>query len=533
MDQGYDDQWGQQRPREEWPPRDDRQPRYDEERPREERRQRDDRDERRRRDYEEPRRREYDDERDYDRRRRREYDDRDDRRRDDRDERRRDDRDERRPRRSGFADGPPPGVSVMPGQPGMPQPGMLMPGYGAPMVPNRPNMPVPLSSGINPKKQRELYIGNVPTGAVTEPMIKELFSQILQQCEGFDGSTGAPVLNVQLRGGGAAAGGGTGTTFAFVEFRDETLSATIATFNGMELYGRNLKISHPNGYVAPDVPVKTLGIPEDIMKRFGLGSYEAMRRQDKPPQELADRKARELYVGNLTIGMVTSAMLIELFTYPLQKLPLGDDGAGVACPVVEAKVDQSGKFAFVLFADDQIATMALAIFNKMELCGRPLCVDRPAGYTTDMSRPLPPGMLENGMPSGGTGAPPDKAARAAAQTAAITRNVPGTGGAAGLEAPSRMLCLKNLLGPEALQDETEFKECTDDIREECTNFGTVVSFAAPRAGDLAGYSDADVGSCFVMYELMSAAVRAQSDLDGREFDGRRVIATFMHVAGAE
>jgi hypothetical protein len=65
-----------------------------------------------------------------------------------------------------------------------------------------------------------------------------------------------------------------------------------------------------------------------------------------------------------------------------------------------------------------------------------------------MSRPLPPGMLENGMPSGGTGAPPDKAARAAAQTAAITRNVPGTGGAAGLEAPSRMLCLKNLLGPE-------------------------------------------------------------------------------------
>jgi hypothetical protein len=158
-------------------------------------------------------------------------------------------------------------------------------------------------------------------------MIKELFSQILQQCEGFDGSTGAPVLNVQLRGGGAAAGGGTGTTFAFVEFRDETLSATIATFNGMELYGRNLKISHPNGYVrahalraririrgqcvrsrlscaclrwsafarrqvAPDVPVKTLGIPEDIMKRFGLGSYEAMRRQDKPPQELADRKVR-------------------------------------------------------------------------------------------------------------------------------------------------------------------------------------------------------------------------------------------------
>ena len=37
-----------------------------------------------------------------------------------------------------------------------------------------------------------------------------------------------------------------------------------------------------------------------MAKRFGLGSYEALRRLDKPPAELADRKARELYVGNLT-----------------------------------------------------------------------------------------------------------------------------------------------------------------------------------------------------------------------------------------
>ena len=43
-----------------------------------------------------------------------------------------------------------------------------------------------------------------------------------------------------------------------------------------------------------------------------------------------------------------------------------------------------------------------------------------------------------------------------------------------------------------------------------------------------GYTEADVGSCFVRYELMSSAVRAQCDLDGREFDGRKVIGTFVH-----
>lgn len=138
-------------------------------------------------------------------------------------------------------------------------------------------------------------------------------------------------------------------------------------------------------------------------------------------------------------------MLVDLFTAPLQALPLEN----AASPVTEAKVDQSGtpiddrstaratqpfllpyrlrsslvmcvaaKFAFVLFADDQLATMALALFNKMELCGRPMCVDRPAGYTPDMSTPLPPGLMASGMPQGGLGAPPEKAAAAAAVTAA-------------------------------------------------------------------------------------------------------------------
>jgi|MDTA01.2.fsa_nt_gb hypothetical protein len=473
---------------------------------------------------------------------RRDYDDRDRDRRRDYDDRGRDrDRDRERRPRSGFQDMPPPGIALAPGQPGMPQPGMLLPGFNAPLNPARPNMPVMAAPSINPKKQRELYIGNVPTGAVNEAMFKELFGRLLEQCDGYQHG-GPPVLNVQLRGG-TSSSTGAGTTFAFVEFRDEVLSETVATFNGMELYGRNLKISHPNGYVEPPVPVKILGVPQEIRDRFGLGSYEAMRRQDQPPADLADRKSRELYVGNLTIGMVNSAMLIELFTYPLQKLPLGENGQGVQVPVVEAKVDASGKYAFVLFHDDQIATMALAIFNKMELCGRPLCVDRPAGYAPEMSRPLPPGMLEHGMPSGGTGAPPDKAARAAAQTAAITGIVPSemplgaafssaAPGPSQSDPPSKLLCLKNLLGPEALADEAEWKDCTEDITEECKGFGNIVSCVFPRPGELHGYTEEDVGSCFVKYELMSSAVKAQSDLDGRDFDNRKVSATFVQESVA-
>jgi len=314
---------------------------------------------------------------------------------------------------------------------------------------------------------------------------------------------------------------GQGSTFAFVEFRDEKLSNTAAKLNGMELLGRNLKISHPNGYVPPQGTPDTYDFPEDLMKRFGLGSYEAMRRQDRPPAELADRKARELYVGNLTIGCVTSQMLVDLFTAPLQALPLEN----ATSPVSEAKVDQSGKFAFVLFADDQLATMALALFNKMELCGRPMCVDRPAGYTQDMSRPLPPGLLAaSGMPQGGLGAPPDKAAAAAAVTAAAaasrSKSQPSV-------PPTRHLCLTNLLTPKAMSDRQELRDCEEDIRSECERFGPMTACQIVTPFEMYGHGEEGLGKCFIRYEHLVSALKAQEELNGREFDGNKVSASFL------
>ena len=76
-----------------------------------------------------------------------------------------------------------------------------------------PNMPG-LAAAIAPpnsKKQREIYVGNLPSG-LNEAVLKELFIQILQGCEDFNTASGPIVLNVQLCGGGQ---------YAFIEFRDE------------------------------------------------------------------------------------------------------------------------------------------------------------------------------------------------------------------------------------------------------------------------------------------------------------------------
>ena len=76
--------------------------------------------------------------------------------------------------------------------------------------------------------------------------------------------------------------------------------------------------------------------------------------------------------------MVTSQMLVDLFSKPLSNLE-GLEGEGP--PVVEAKVDHGGKFSFVLFRNNQLATIALSLFNKMEFYGRPLLCDRPQVLT--------------------------------------------------------------------------------------------------------------------------------------------------------
>ena len=225
-----------------------------------------------------------------------------------------------------------------------------------------------------------------------------------------------------------------------------------------------------------------------------------------------NRKARELYVGNLTVGLVTAAMLKELFSAPLMTLPGSDKGDGVP-PVVDARVDLGGKFAFVEFRDEELATTALSLFNTMELCGRPMQVARPTGYVpTEQSGVPPQPMLMPGQALGALAA--------------------AGGGAAPPPPPppptaTRLLRLENLMGADALADDAEYAECVEDIRGECERFGAIESFRIPRMQDLQGHTEADVGKCFVLYQEVKAASAAYEQLNGRDFDGNKVQAVFL------
>jgi len=318
------------------------------------------------------------------------------------------------------------------------------------------------------------------------------------------------------------------------------IAITALGLDKIELAGRPLNVGRPAGYMpAPGMP-----LPQPLPLPPGVGAAQSAAPPDPAaaaavaalvgggagnplgmnnPLGLAgglpgvsaanqaNRKQRELYIGNLPVGMVSAQQLKELFRAPLLTMPNMEESTG---PVV-ANVDLStdGKFAFVEFRDEPICTLALTLFDKMEVCGRALNVGRPRGYI-DPQAPLATSML--GSMIGGAMAPQ--------QGLAPPLQAPPAPPAGGV--PSTCIKLEGMLKPEDVAADDDYEEIHADIKTECETFGVVNSFKLPRAGVLAGV-------CFVKFETLSSAARAREALDKRQFDGNTVKALFLTDAEME
>ena len=192
---------------------------------------------------------------------------------------------------------------------------------------------------VNGRKQRELYVGNLQVGVVTADMLKDFLTNILTQCPGYSPKMGPPVAVVQMNAEGK---------FAFVEFRDECIAVTALQLDKVDLAGRPLNVGRPAGYQpAPGQPLPTpLPMPSGV--RGGSGGAQTVDPQAAaavagllggngpsgaaplapgmavgyvppsiPNNANQIRKQRELYVGNLAVGVVTASHLRELFRAPL------------------------------------------------------------------------------------------------------------------------------------------------------------------------------------------------------------------------
>lgn len=142
----------------------------------------------------------------------------------------------------------------------------------------------------------------------------------------------------------------------------------------------------------------------------------------------------------------------------------------------------------------------------------------PSPMMPPMGAPMMPPMMPPpklpGMPSPSTPGPgvvnAAQEQRPEAKMANLLRN------------PSKVACLRNMVGPGEVDDELE-----PEVREECNgkygNVNQVVIFEIPRA------EPEEAVRIFVEFQRVESAIKAVIDLNGRFFGGRQVRAGFYDV----
>jgi len=90
---------------------------------------------------------------------------------------------------------------------------------------------------------------------------------------------------------------------------------------------------------------------------------------------------------------------------------------------------------------------------------------------------------------------------------------------------SNVICIRNMVNLKDLEDEDEYDDLMEDVREECKIYGKVVDVRIPRP-ETPGETVSGIGKIFVEYATRDGASFAKENLNGKSFHGRFVEVVF-------
>lgn len=331
----------------------------------------------------------------------------------------------------------------------------------ATLVPETPQAAVPVVGSTITRQARRLYVGNIPFGVSEEEMM-DFFNQQMH-LSGLAQAEGNPILASQVN---------LDKNFAFLEFRsiDETTQAM--AFDGINFKGQSLKLRRPHDYQPMpgmsenpnyNVPgVVSTVVPDSPHKVF-LGGL---------PNYLNEDQVKELLTS---FGQLRAFNLVK------------DSATGL-----------SKGYAFCEYVDTSITDQAVAGLNGMQLGDKKLIVQRASVGAKNM---------------------------AAMNVAPVQIQVPGMEGVTGPGQPTEVLCLLNMVQADELQDEEEYEDIVEDIREECSKYGAVKSIEIPRP--VPGVDVPGLGKVFIEFLGIPECQKAQHSLTGRKFSNRVVVTSYF------
>ncbi|XP_046854831.1 splicing factor U2AF 50 kDa subunit-like [Xenia sp. Carnegie-2017] len=319
------------------------------------------------------------------------------------------------------------------------------------------------------RQSRRLYVGNIPFG-ITEDLMVEFFNAKMQEC-GLCTASGRPVITAQID---------MEKNYAFLEFRSVEETTQAMAFDGIILQGQSLKIRRPKDYQA--VP--------------GLMGDDSMVHVPGVVSTVVPDSPHKVFIGGLP-NYLNEDQVKEL---------LASFGELKAFNLVKDSATGLSKgYAFCEYVDMSITDVAIQGLNGMQLGEKKLIVQRASvGAKQNMNNPEAINMVPVQL-----------------QIPGLELNKVTT------EQPTEVLCLMNMVQKEELFDDEEYEEIYEDVRDECSKYGNVVSVEIPRPTP--EFEPPGCGKIFVEFSSSSESKAAHQSLTGRKFSNRVVVVSYFEL----
>lgn len=323
---------------------------------------------------------------------------------------------------------------------------------------------VPSQIGSDQNKCK-IYVGfgNHPV-TPKEHELRQFFNATMIAAQGVERKPGDSVIGVSIN---------PERPYGFISFRNIEEAEQSLSLDGIAYRGQPLRLaraSHAGGN-APTRAAMPVNVKPLDVTQFKIMSTNV---QDGP---------NKIYIGGLPSALNSMQIQELLQTYgPLQAFYLfSDNVTGV-----------SKGYAFANYRNPTVTQTAIRGLNGLQVGDRRIVVKR-ADSGGPLSNPVRV-MSDLGLGRQDT--------------------VP----------PSEVVCFLQMVTEADLIDENEYKGIIEDIREEAEKFGVVHNIVIPR--NIPGKKVSGVGKVFVAMGTIDAATKVKTALEGRQFLGRTVLATF-------
>ncbi|CAN0218966.1 unnamed protein product [Ectocarpus sp. 6 AP-2014] len=388
---------------------------------------------------------------------------------------------------------------------------------------------LPGASNQQTRHARRLYIGGCPK--TTEEEMSSFFNEVINRALEYpiDGGAVASVYVSQEK------------AFAFLELKTMELATSVLELDGIVYKETQLKMRRPSDYNPQLVPAASGPIPKLNLSVLGIISSTVPDSDNKVfigglPYNLTEDQVRELLSA---FGPLKSFHLVRDPGSPTSKgygfcEYLNAGVTAIACEGLHG-MTLGDKTLTVRPATDrgssggQQQQQQQQHYQQQAMPGMQMGGGQQMGLTAPPTQQeqmqlaqamaaLDPNASQAAMASlaqGGAGAVPSAAAESAV-AANLIRAIP----------PTRVLVMLNMVTEAELRDPQEYEDIVDDIQQECSSHGTVLSIIVPRPGE----ADASraVGKVFVEYDTKDSAQKAALSLAGRQFGANIVKVEYLN-----